>query len=130
ATDISVGTGACAGTIGESTLGTTQSMAPCAGTIANDRWYKFVATDTNQIMKLTNGGINNPVVEIFSGTCGALTSIQCINEPWPPTGTSLIREVIKNLVIGQTYYVRVYSGTSPSGAYWLCIYKPESNDEC
>jgi len=127
---LTIGTGACTNQILTTTNGTTQSLPPCGGTMANDRWYKFDATDTLVALKLTNGGISNPVIEVFSGSCGSLTSIQCINKPYLPVDGGLIRDLIKNLIVGQTYYLRIYSGNSNGGAFWLCLYDAEENDEC
>ena len=74
--------------------------------------------------------MSDSVFEVFSGSCGSLTSILCSD---PPTGT------ITGLVVGNTYYIRVYSysgGSSYTGTFTLCITTPlpppppPANDNC
>jgi trimeric autotransporter adhesin len=56
----------------------TGITAPCTGTASNDIWYSFVATRTYATVSVSgNFRFTNakPIVEVFSGTCGSLTSI-------------------------------------------------------
>jgi trimeric autotransporter adhesin len=84
-----------------------------------DVWFKFVATGTiqNAAISTVGGGITNPEVQIFSGSCGTLTSIAC-------GSTSA---VTSGLTIGNTYYVRVSNiGSSPAsaGTFNICVSAP------
>ncbi len=129
ATTITVSTsGACVNGVTGTTIGATQSMAPCAGTTAKDAWFKFVATQSSEVFNCVVG-LSQPVIEVFSGTCGSLTSIGCIN---PPVHNGKIRQLVSSLTIGDTYYVRVYSKDVPDlgGNFVLCIYEPTANDDC
>ncbi len=77
--------------------------APCAGTVTYDVWYKFTAVTTNaNTITLSSIGTNftSSGIQVFSGTCGSLTSIACA------TGTSV---VTPSLTIGTVYYIRVFS---------------------
>jgi hypothetical protein len=73
--------------------------------------------------------LNNPVFEVFSGTCGGLTSIFCDNNS---AAANLEAGSPNNLTPGQTYYVRVYSAgnATGSGTFTICITRanPPTND--
>ncbi len=101
----------------------TQSQAPilCAGftaSQANDVWFKFVASTTDLIV--TASGFDG-VMEGFSGTCGALTSLSCADD----FGTSDVM-TLSGLTIGNTYYVRYYpySASPPNTAFTICVNPP------
>src|SRR6185295_7352968 len=68
------------------------------------------------------GALANPRCQIFSGTCGSLTSITC-------SGSGTL--ATSGLTIGNTYYVRVYSSSNASGAFTICITDPAApNGTC
>jgi trimeric autotransporter adhesin len=79
----------------------------CTGPLAYDVWYRFTAPNTTATVTLGSVGANflNPGIEVFSGSCGSLTSIAC------GTGTTLTMS--GTLIAGDVYYVRVYSRTAP-----------------
>lgn len=102
-----------------------------AGTY-NDYWYSFTAASTTQTITLSNIGtrITAPRIQLYSGTCGSLTSVACSSSPH----TSLTQT---GLTIGATYYVRIsqYGAFGASGNYKadICIthpVAPPTNDEC
>lgn len=84
----------------------TQSMAPCAGTTANDVWFKFTANKQNYTLYATIPDYNlvyaGIIYEVFSGSCGSLTSLKCdtVKNAGDP---------INNLTLGQQYYIRMYA---------------------
>ena len=85
--------------------------APCAGAVTYDVWYKFKAvTTTANTISLSGLGTNftSSGIQVFSGTCGSLTSIVCA------TGTSVVTPA---LTIGNVYYIRVFSTavSAPNG---------------
>lgn len=93
------------------TYGATQSLAPilCNGftsSSSNDVWIRFTATTPNIRVFVDNVGMTDPVVEAFTGTCGALTSIACKDDSGSRSGESLI---LTGLTVGSTIYVRFYS---------------------
>jgi hypothetical protein len=119
------------GTLGYS----TQSIAPCVdyGFITCDVWYKFTAASTTHNINLTPTSFNDYILEAFSGTCGQLTSIACVNN----TGLNEREAVIlNNLVPGQDYYIRVYDRygwSSPSKIFNISVNLNATtipNDEC
>lgn len=109
------------------TFSATQSLPGCAGNADDDVWFKFTANRTNYILDVTPEDINlynaGFVYELFSGNCGSLTSIKC------DTVKTDKLDPIKNLTIGQTYYLRIYTASATQFSHFkLAIYK--SNDEC
>lgn len=94
------------------TLNSTQSQAGCAGVADDDVWYSFVATGTSHTISVTGQDNFNAVVELFSGSCGSLSSLGCKNETYIG-GTEYI--MATSLTSGTRYYVRVYDfGTGTS----------------
>jgi hypothetical protein len=84
-----------------------------------DVWYSFSAVKTYEIISISSLGSNftNPEIQVYSGTCGSLTSLQCGTTSMTATG----------LTIGTTYYVRVSNvGTSiiTNGDFSICVYHP------
>lgn len=124
----------CAAATNGNTTGATQSQAPsaCSGStagIAGDVWYKFVATGASHTITTTSTGLDG-VIQAFSGACGTLTALSCIDataaggvETLPLTG----------LTPGQTYYVRFYGYTTSTttvagGAFTICVTTVPAND--
>ncbi len=107
------------------TTAATQSLAPCSGTTANDVWYKFVATQTaHRVVAQQNGMASPPIIQVFSGECGSLTSLQCF-AAFPAGG------LLTGLTVGTTYLVRIYAATNPAaGAFRVAITSRPQNDEC
>lgn len=108
----------CLQTIAGTIAGATPSSPAnsCGGTEDDDDvWFHFVATNTTHYVSLLDATdfLN---YAIYAGTdCGALTQINtCVTENGG---------VESGLIIGQTYYVRVYSpGTSITPAtFEICI---------
>ncbi len=94
-------------------LNATQSMVGTVGTADDDVWYKFTAASTAHNISVSAAFSFNAVVEVFSGSCGSLTSMQCVNT----NGNGMTENVrATGLTIGQTYYVRVYDfgSTAPT----------------
>lgn len=97
-------------TTGSQTVAATASasipLCSAPGTIPDDDvWYSFIATNTTEIVTVSGGTGFNAVVQLFSGTCGALTSIQCVNNLGNGQTEVL---TANNLTKNQTYYIRVY----------------------
>ncbi|MDO7875460.1 fibronectin type III domain-containing protein [Hymenobacter sp. ASUV-10] len=113
-----------AGTI----TGATQSRAPldCNGftsTTVQDVWYAFVATGTTHT--ITAASSLDGVLELFSGTCGSLSSLGCADGGGQGTTENL---TLSTLTSGSTYYVRFYPYTSIPGAvtgsFTICVTNP------
>jgi hypothetical protein len=99
-------------------VGATQTMAGCVGTADDDVWFRFTALSTQQDVSIMNAsGTTDLVHEVFSGTCGSLTSIGCSD---PNTSS------YSGLTVGDVYFVRVYtySATGNNTSFDLCINSP------
>jgi gliding motility-associated-like protein len=100
-------------------IGATASPEPnaCSGTDDDDVWFSFVATATSHSINLNNvaGSTTDLFHVLYSGSCGALTQLYCSD----PNDS-----VANNLVIGQTYYIRVYTWTATpnqTSTFTVCI---------
>src|SRR5436190_265741 len=105
----------------------------CAtGTPDDDVWYKFTTTTTIASIDLSSIGSNlsssGAMIQMFTGTCGSLTSYAC--------GNTNLTTAVTN---GTTYYVRIYSlgtgsigGTSSGSIFSITatFSSPPSNDDC
>jgi hypothetical protein len=95
----------------------------------NDVWYSFVAASTMQYFKFYNvvysTSSNHLSYQVFSGTnCGNLTPLVC------NYGQG---DIVSNLVVGQTYKMRVFSSMQVATfSFDLAIFTtdPLINDEC
>lgn len=69
-------------------------------------FYTFVATDANMTIEVDgSSGFLDAVIQVFSGSCGALVSISCTDA----TGGSGIETAnLTGLTVGQTYTIMVY----------------------
>jgi hypothetical protein len=90
-----------------SNFGATQSLPGCYGSAEDDIWMKFTATSTRHRVVVSASEIINPVLEVFRGTCGSLESIACRYISNGSTHYDIDADLSK-LVVGQTYYYRVY----------------------
>jgi GEVED domain/Fibronectin type III domain/Secretion system C-terminal sorting domain len=128
------------------TAGTTWLATQSAGTIPacslatpgtadDDVWYSFVATSTGHQIDVDELTGFDGVVQVFSGSCGNLTALQCVDASGSG-GAEMLR--VYGLTVGQTYYVRIYSfsATAPTSSdsnFTICITTaptPATNDEC
>jgi hypothetical protein len=95
------------------------AVGACFGNPDDDVWYSFVATGSTHDFTLTTASGFDAYMQLFSGTCASLTSIQC-SDPNSFTNSAL--------TAGTTYYLRVYSynaGTPTSGgSFTLCVNNP------
>jgi predicted RNA-binding protein with TRAM domain len=100
---------------------TTISSIGCGVASRNDVWYSFTATSTSSTITLTTAAAN-PRLQLFSGTCGSLTSLAC--------GSSTLTST--SLTIGTTYYVRVYTDPNDlTATFNICVTNTSvANDDC
>lgn len=110
----------CIQTSGTTYGATTQTLYPgCAGTANDDVWYTFTATNYTQTIQVTGSSAMDAVLEVFSGTCGSLTSLYCIDNTFS-AGTESV--VATGLNPGSTYYFRVYDYYATAGSsFSVCV---------
>ncbi|NRR91294.1 gliding motility-associated C-terminal domain-containing protein [Winogradskyella undariae] len=124
----------------QSTPGTLLAATPtepsiadpsCGGDPDDDVWFQFVAQNESQLISFANiGGSNTTDLDhsVYEGTCDNLTEISCTS------GFSEVSSAATDLTIGETYYIRVYSGgnSNEDTTFDLCItpYLAPQNLEC
>ncbi len=117
-----------------SSANATQSLPSCSGggNADDDVWYSFVANSTNMTITVDPTVGYDAVIELFSGTCGSLTSIQC-EDLNGVNGDEVLNNT--SLVNGNTYFFRVYhygagSGTSTFNVCVTGLAPPTNNTPC
>jgi len=97
----------------------------CGGNPDDDVWFQFTALSEVQLISLVNlsGGAFNTDHALYEGTCDGLIELECTD------GTA---SVTPQLVIGNTYFIRVFSGgnDSETTTFDLCISEAPSNIIC
>lgn len=118
---------ACNATNG-STLSATGSTGVTNCTITNanaddDVWFSFTAVSAKATITVQSGHKFNAVVQVLSGSCGALTSLTCSD-----VTKNAQAETINytNLTVGNTYFIRVYQFTAGAGrgGFTICVTSP------
>ncbi|MET0298323.1 MAG: T9SS type A sorting domain-containing protein, partial [Flavitalea sp.] len=100
----------------------------CGNAGSPDVWYSFTATSPYPLINVTNAGAqltsSGLRVQLFSGVCGALTSLVC-NSPYNAQNNLQTYPTDVPLIVGATYYIRVYSnGSTVSANTWgfnICV---------
>jgi hypothetical protein len=128
--------GASCVVVGGTYGGATESMpaAVCSGwtaSAADDVWFRFTATSNSTIVQVFGSMSNDPILEVFSGSCGSLTSLGCVDGSF--TGGSEI--LTPATVAGTVYYVRTYNwpeSLPEDFSFTICVYEapptPVNND--
>jgi len=110
--------------------GATQSPGPlntCVGYEDDDVWFSFVATDTSHRLELLNisGGSANLCYAVWEGDCASGPTLI------PGACATYQNELdVDGLVIGDTYFVKVYSHQQSifySNTFDLCVGRETSN---
>ena len=97
----------------------------CAGNPDDDVWFTFEALNEIQIISINNiaGGTFNLDHAVYEGSCGSLTELYCSDDD---------SSVTPQLIVGNTYYLRVFSGgsTAETSTFDLCIRPAPTNIIC
>lgn len=97
----------------------------CTGDPDDDVWFEFVAENEVQLISIINiaGGTFNIDHGLYEGTCDGLVELEC---------TDGNASVSPELVVGNTYFIRVFSGGSASetSTFDLCIKDAPTNIIC
>jgi len=116
--------------------GATPAPACGSGT-AFSEWYEFTATSSTATITINNFGTALvggfiPYLQIFSGGCAGLTSLNCVQAA---SGTASITQTGLITNTPTVYYVRVYTTTQGTGGptskwdFSICLVS-SPNDEC
>ncbi|MEM5565839.1 gliding motility-associated C-terminal domain-containing protein [Psychroserpens sp. AS72] len=97
----------------------------CGGNPDDDVWFQFTALSEVQLISIINiaGGGFNTDHALYEGDCDNLVELEC---------TDGEASVTPQLVIGNTYYVRVFSGGNnpETTTFDLCIKEAPTNIIC
>jgi len=120
------------------TIGATSSMDPinCNGAglspTSMDVWFSFVCTSTEQSIGMVGYNAFDGVIELFSGSCGNLTSLGCADDTYPASADESVSEVLDQtgLTVGSTYYFRIYDygETSADHTFATCVTEGSTNN--
>jgi hypothetical protein len=84
-----------------------------------DVWFSFVATSATVDVMVTPGFMTSANYAIYSGACGALTSLACNSNL-----TASDTESLTTLTGGDTYYIQVWSNFVEQGTFTLRLNDP------
>jgi gliding motility-associated-like protein len=100
---------------------------------SHDVWFKIIvpATGNIYITPQPGYGINDAVMALYSGTCGALTQITCSDDYNYPGSANDLKPYLAGtgLTPGATVYLRYWAYGSGSGDFGICVSSP-TNDAC
>lgn len=104
---------------GQNVTATNSAGVPAPGCQANinkDLWYRFTLAATKNVRLEANGpSVTDPVLVIYSGSCGALVQVAC-DDDGGPGAYSLIQATLN----AGTYFVRVGTfNTTAAGTFSL-----------
>ncbi len=112
------------------TLGSTpsaQATPTCfpSTSAVNDVWFSFVAQANTVNISISGtvpinpgGNISNPQYALYSGTCNNLTLIDCASDAM---NDNIVQSFAGQLVIGQTYFIRVSARFGFRGTFRICV---------
>jgi len=105
------------------------------GTGSPGVWYSFAATGNDVVTASLCGSSFDTKIQIYSGTCGALTCVGGNDDNFAECGAGGNSEYQFITTAGTQYYIYVFGFGSNTGAYELnlsCIPAPDLpvNDEC
>ncbi|OWY24345.1 T9SS C-terminal target domain-containing protein [Sphingobacteriales bacterium UPWRP_1] len=108
----------CGGTATGSTTtaGVDGPVEGCEGPPAPDVWYTIVGTGADITASLCGSGYNT-TIDVYTGACGALTSIGC-NDDFCGEGQS---QMTWSSTFGTVYLIRVYGFNGSAGNYSLAV---------
>lgn len=124
----------CTTTTTATTAGATESLTACGtGDADDDVWFAFTATNETQLLYLdeisnATGFGRDLLYEVFSGSCGTLTSVYC-----GPTFFSFNNPpvTLPGLAVGTDYLLRVYTEDDRGTVdFDICLATPPLNDGC
>lgn len=91
-------------------------------------WYKFTTGVAGFYTVIANtDGASDPVLQLWSGTCAALTTMACVDAG--VGGAS--EQITANLAAGTTYYIRVADYAAGTGGFCMEVkFRPPIPNDC
>jgi hypothetical protein len=110
-----------------SNVGSTTSAPawPCA-LGGSDIWYSITVATAGSLSINTCGSAFDTMLELFSGTCAGLTSLDCSDD------FCFLQSTLNAAVTPGTYFLRVggFNSQQGSGTVTATLAGPATNDEC
>jgi len=109
------------------TASTTPSTPPvpgCGSYSGGDVWFSFVVPANGEVTVDTQtGGMSDSGMAWYTGTCGALTLLECDDDD---SANGLMSSITRTgLTPGATIYVRVWEyGNDNQGTFGICVTSP------
>jgi len=107
----------------------TEIASPSCCTSFRDGWYRFTTSATQNFVSITATTNRNLGIAVYSGTCGSLTEVACID-----AGGANVTEVLNMAVSpSTTYYVRLIrsnNNTANNMTGTICIVSPTTTTTC
>jgi hypothetical protein len=113
--------------------GSTAPVPTCDNNAVNsDIWYSVVVPANGALTVTTSpvagSNVDDTVLELYSGSCGVLTSLAC-NDDAAGGGDFFSSATVVGLTAGSTIYIRVWSfdntvDPSYTGQFGLCVSTP------
>jgi hypothetical protein len=128
ATEVPVGT-SCAFRPFTKPASYSASLNPsgCSGSNHDDAWGWFRATATTTAISYDPDDSHRPILHVFTGSCGSLSAVGCINSG--SNGSNA--ELTITTVVNQVYYFRIQRHNSSDAMDGrICIRNPPTNDDC
>ncbi|MFN3875383.1 MAG: hypothetical protein ACK4L7_05690, partial [Flavobacteriales bacterium] len=100
----------------------------CSASNNDDAWGWFTATSTRTVISYTPSSSNrNPILHVFTGACGWLTQVGCVNAG----GNGVTETMALSTTVGQNYMIRVQHQGSNNGMNGsICIFSQANDDPC
>jgi gliding motility-associated-like protein len=97
----------------------TQSIPGCSGNADDDVWFLFSATQATHTIIVDPISSIDPVLQVFSGTCGNLIPLNCVDNNGLNGSEQLL---LTGLIPGQQYRFRVYDFYGGEyGQFQVCV---------
>ena len=98
------------------------TISPYSGCVGSDVWFKVVVPISGFLdIKTKEGGITMAGMAIYSGTCGSLVPLDCVDST-NASGGYMPEIVIGNLTPGSTIYIRFWPECDiESGTFGICV---------
>jgi hypothetical protein len=98
---------------------TSSPTWPCAGVGGADLWYSHTAAATGDLRVTTCGSSYDSALEVFTGGCGALTSIACNDDV-----CAMQAQIVFSATAGTSYLIRVGGWNGAMGLGTLVLEVP------
>jgi hypothetical protein len=105
----------------------TFNPGTCGAGNFNESWGWFTATAAQTVLTYDPNGTERPILHVFSGACGSLTQVGCVDAG----ANGANAELVITTVAGQNYIVRIQrQGANTVMDGQLCVWSPNSTNAC